>query len=119
MFSSPQSARYIKIEQTGTSITSPWAIKELYVMITDVSTPIITLNTSPFIVYNNGNRLFIQGTEGKSKVSVYNLSGQLVKAIEWIESDFDINLTMGVYILLVENNKQLFRKKIIVNKPSI
>jgi hypothetical protein len=84
-----------------------------------VSTPIITLNASPFVVYNNGNRLIIQGPEGKSKVSVYNLSGQLLRAPVWIESDFDINLTMGVYILLVENNKQLIRKKIIVNKSSV
>ena len=119
IFSSPQTVRYIKIEQTGTSTTSPWAIKELYVMITDVSTPIITLNANPFVVYNNGNRLIIQGSEGKSKVSIYNPSGQLVIVPEWIESDFDINLPVGVYILLVENNKQLFRKKIIVNKLSI
>jgi hypothetical protein len=119
MFNSSQTTRYIKIEQTGTSTTSPWAIKELYVMVTDVSTPIITLNASPFVVYNNGNRLIIQGTEGKSKVSVYNLSGQLLRVPVWIESDFDINLTMGVYILLVENNKQLIRKKIIVNKSSV
>jgi hypothetical protein len=119
MFNSSQTARYIKIEQTGTSVTSPWAIKELYVMITDVSTPIITLNACPFVVYNKGNHLIIEGAEGKSKVSVYNLSGQLVKAPRWIESDFEIDLNMGAYILFIENNKHLFRQKIILNKLSI
>jgi hypothetical protein len=114
MFSSTQTVRYIKIEQTGTSITSPWAIKELYVMITDLSTPVITLNASPIVVYNNGNRLIIKGAKGKSKVIIYNLSGQLVKVPEWIESDVNLDLKNGIYILVIENNNQITRQKIII-----
>ncbi len=115
MFSSPQTARYIKIEQTGTSVTNAWAIKELYVMIDGLSTGIINISsTSPYIINDRVNHFIIKGAEGKSKVTVYNLSGQSIKSPVWIESEFNLTLAKGTYILIFENNNQTYRQKIVV-----
>ncbi len=114
VFSSTQSARYIKIEQTGSSTTSPLAIKEMYVLIADPTSNILTSNTTPSVMNDGQNHFTIQGAEGKSRVTVYNLSGQLVKSPMWVDTEINFNLNKGYYILLIENNNQIIRQKFIV-----
>jgi hypothetical protein len=84
-------------------------------MIDGLSTGIINISsTSPYIINDRVNHFIIKGAEGKSKVTVYNLSGQSIKSPVWIESEFNLTLAKGTYILIIENNNQTYRQKIVV-----
>jgi len=116
---SPQTARYIKIVQTGSSSTLSWHIAEFYVTFTgstSLNTDLsdTTLPDNIYISYLD-NHLILKGIIGSSNVSIYNISGQKVSTSFITGNRLDIRLKQGVYIVTIENNGQLYRKKIQVN----
>jgi hypothetical protein len=111
---SMKKARYIKVEQTGTG-TSTWRITEFGVMnVPDTETYIPTLNTIQDIqVRILDNQLQVLGTSGSSSIRIYNLSGQQVVASAVFEKTVPVNLSTGVYIAVIENNGNIYRKKLL------
>jgi hypothetical protein len=113
---SPQQARFIKIEQTGTS-TNQWRISEFYVLDSELPSYPTKLNEVKQPDVNIGfadGRLYLSGLTGRSLVRLYDVTGQLVVSPAFMESEMNIRLRSGVYIVVIENNKQVFRKKMLV-----
>jgi hypothetical protein len=119
VFNSNQTARYIKVIQTGTSSSVSWRMAEFYVMYTGSSDgpgtglPDTKYNNN-ITAYISGNKLTLKGTTGNSKVSVYNVSGQLVVAPTVVGSKLDFSFRQGMYIVIVENDEKIYRQKILV-----
>jgi len=119
MLPSSQTARYIKIVQTGSSSSVSWHIAEFYVMYTgstNIKTAISEIKLPDNIsVSYLANQLNLKGTTGNSGVSIYSISGQLVFASSKVQSGIGVFLKQGMYVVAVENNGQVFRQKMLVN----
>lgn len=118
-FDTPQTARYIKIVQTGTSSIVSWHIAEFYLLFTGIK-PISTglsdrHKINGISVYFSGNQLHLIGTTGNSRVSIYNLSGQVVRTAGIVGNNLNVSLKQGMYIVTVENNGQVYRQKILIS----
>ena len=117
-----QEARYIKIELTANN-NNVWRIAEFYVMNTwlpDPDAPVaIDDITSPEIQRNDVKVWFVQdqlnlsGTIGSSIVKLYTISGQQIMAPVVFENSISTNLSSGIYIVVIENNGNIYRKKLI------
>jgi hypothetical protein len=112
-------ARYIKVEQTGTG-SNTWRINEFYVMDTYIpsqQTPIPVISAKQDVrVWISSNQLHVSGISGNSLIKIYNLSGQQVLASAFSGKSLPVNLFTGVYIVIIENNGAIYRKKLIANK---
>jgi len=116
--SSPQTARYIKIVQTGSSSSVSWHIAEFYVTYTG-STILNTAVTEIKLPENISvsyfaNQLNLKGTTGNSRVNIYTITGQLAFTSCKVASGIDVFLNQGLYVVAVENNGRIFRQKMLV-----
>jgi len=108
----PQTARYIKVEQTGTGMNA-WRIAEFYVMntvLTNYKSPV--LKKKHFVNFSDGH-LKIGGIEGLSQISVYNLAGQLVKSARISGDNIPLNVSKGIYVAVIKNKGQIFANKFV------
>jgi len=116
---SPQTARYIKIVQTGSSSTLSWHIAEFYITYTGSTSLSTSLTNLPvpgaFSLRYSDNHLRLIGTTGNSNISIYNVSGQKIITSFNVASGINIYLRQGMYVVEVENNGQIFRQKMLVN----
>ncbi len=111
-----QTARYVKVEQTGTS-SSIWRIAEFCVMNTYIpSTPnsieIVKNQGEPDAWFSQG-QLNLSGLTGKSIVKIYNLTGQQVVPCLTITESVPMNLSSGIYIVIIQNKENIYKKKLI------
>ena len=111
-----QTARYIRVEQTSTS-TASWRIAEFYVMDTDLSTlsSKTIINKGEVAVWFSQGQLNLSGLIGNSIVKIYNLAGQLVVPSFTITESVPVNLPSGIYIVVIQNNGNIYKKKFINN----
>jgi hypothetical protein len=110
-----QSARLVKITQTGSSSTS-WRIAEFYIVDTEIPSLNVNQLNSHNDVYmwvDQSDFLNVGNTKGKSTISVYSLSGQLVIPTTSIVGKLKLSCPSGIYIAIVNNNGGIIRKKII------
>ena len=109
-----QTARYIRVEQTGTS-SSSWRIAEFYIMNTYLAPPVSlkTINNQDVSIWFYQGQLNLSGLTGISTVKIYNLSGQLVTPVFSINESTFVNLSTGIYIAVIENNGNIYKKKLI------
>ncbi|MCD7971651.1 MAG: discoidin domain-containing protein [Candidatus Azobacteroides sp.] len=114
-----QNARYIKVEQTGTSSTA-WRIAEFYVLDTYLDTYVTGIkDVNPEAKadvnswFSNG-QLYVSGTQGTSTINIHTLSGQQITAPKVIEDTVSLDLASGIYIVTIQNNGNVYRKKILV-----
>jgi hypothetical protein len=113
-----QNAQYLKVEQTGTS-TNQWRIAEFY-LINSGTPPTTRLkeikqSSDMQLWYENG-QINLSGLTGSSRIRLFDISGKTVLPPVSIKSSIHLNLKTGVYITLVENNGQVFRKKLIIKQ---
>jgi hypothetical protein len=115
-----QKARYVRIELRAGS-TTVWRIAEFYLMNTwlpDVNVAIENI-ISPDAAQDDvkvwfaKDQLNILGTTGNSIVKIYSISGQQVMVSAILENSISTNFSSGVYIVVVENNGNIYRKKVI------
>ena len=111
-----QKARYIKIEQNGTS-TNAWRIAEFYAINTYIgpNTGIKFISSEKQISawFSADGQFKINGLTGISTVKIYAISGQQLIPEFTFDSSATINLPRGIYIAVVKNNGITYRKKII------
>lgn len=110
-----QSARYIRITQTSTGTTS-WRIAEFYIVNTELivlNTPQVKNDNNVVLWFDNVGKLNLRNLTGVSTVCLYSLAGQQVKAPIKIENAVSVTLPSGIYIAVVNNNGEIFRKKLI------
>ncbi len=112
-----QTARYIRVEQTGTG-TSSWRIAEFCVMQADLpaTLPKIKDNRDNVAVWFAQGQLHLNGLIGESVVRIYNLTGQLVVPSFTLDRSVSVNLASGVYIAVIQNNGNIYKKKLINNQ---
>ncbi|MDP4240097.1 MAG: glycosyl hydrolase family 28-related protein [Bacteroidota bacterium] len=111
-----QTARYVRITQTGTGSTS-WRVAEFYIIDTELpylNTPQVKDDGSIIMWFDNSGNLNLRNTVGISTVSFYSLTGQMLLAPLKIENTINVNLPKGIYVALVNNNGKIFRKKLIM-----
>ena len=113
VFDNPQTARYVRVEQTGTGSNS-WRIGEFYIMNTDV-TAIKPVNNEDVSVWISSGLLNLKGLQGTSVVKVYNLSGQIVLPPAETDGSVPVNLSQGIYIAVIRNQGKIYTKKIVKN----
>lgn len=110
-----QTVKYVKVTQTGTS-TASWRIAEFYVKDTEIPNSISeVLNNNNDVVFwfdEDGN-LNLRKTSGISTVSLYSLEGQQIISPSLIEDKLKISLPKGVYIVVLNDNGRIIRKKLI------
>ncbi|MGB4415846.1 MAG: glycosyl hydrolase family 28-related protein [Paludibacter sp.] len=110
-----QIARYVKITQTGTS-SSSWRIAEFYIKDTELpylKTPQVKNDNDVVLWFDNAGNLNLRNVTGVSTVCLYSLAGQQVAAPIQIENAASVTLPSGIYIAVVNNNGEIFRKKLI------
>ena len=115
IFFSHQTAQYIKVEQTGSNSRSSWRIAEFSVMSTPEppnKTLIPDVRVEDVNVWFANDVLLLEGTVGQSRISIYNVSGRLVVQPVIVDNSLQIPLEPGIYIVVVENNGSVFKKKI-------
>jgi hypothetical protein len=110
-----QSARYIRVEQTGTS-SSSWRIAEFYVANTDLTGIRKLVNAEEAAIWFTSNQLSVSGLQGTSTVKIYNLAGQAVTPSLSLNESVFVNLPSGVYIAVIQNNGNIYKKKLIKNQ---
>jgi hypothetical protein len=111
-----QLARYIKVEQTGTG-TSAWRIAEFYAMNTDLTPTGVRkiANGEEVLIWFFSGQLHVSGLTGVSTARIYNLAGQLVTPASLINESISVNLPSGIYIAVIQNNGNIYKKKLIKN----
>jgi hypothetical protein len=109
-----QVARYIRLEQTGTSNNS-WRIVEFYVANTDLTAIRKLANKEDVKVWISSGFLNLEGLQGISVVKVYNLSGQLVLPPVEVTGSVRADLPRGIYIAKIQNQGVIYRKKFVKN----
>lgn len=109
-----QTARYVRITQTGTG-TSSWRVAEFYVVDTELPSKTPQVNDGKEVVlwFDNAGNLNLQNVTGVSTVSIYSLAGLQVTAPIQIENAVSVTIPSGIYIVVVNNNGKLYRKKLI------
>jgi hypothetical protein len=110
-----QFARYIKVEQTGSG-NNAWRIAEFYVANTDPTAVKKIANEQDVAIWFSSNLLNVSGLTGVSTVKIYNLAGQLVIPSFPINRSIPVDLYPGVYITVIQNNGNIFKKKLVKNK---
>ena len=108
-----QTARYIRITQSGSSSTS-WRIAEFYIIDTQL-TSVRNFQISDDITLwvDQSGCLKLKDIPGLSSISIYSMSGQLVTFSSSTENSLQLSIPSGIYIAVVENNGKIFRKKFI------
>jgi hypothetical protein len=110
-----QTARYVKITQTGTG-SSAWRIQEFYIMNTYIESTAISkpvFEKNDVNVWFSGDQLQLTGTNGTSLVKIYSVSGQQVTTPVKIENSYSVNLPTGIYIAIIQNQGNIYKKKLI------
>jgi len=110
-----QNARYVRITQTGSGTTS-WRIAEFYIVDTELivlNTPKVRNDNDIVLWFDNAGKLNLRNVAGISTVCLYSLSGQQVTAPVKIENIVGVTLPSGIYIAVVINNGNIYRKKLI------
>ena len=109
-----QTARYVRITQTGSSSTS-WRIAEFYIINTHLTSVSNFQNNDNIILWiDNSGYLKIKNTNGLSAISIYAMSGQRIVVSSTIENSLKLSIPSGIYIAVIENNGKIFRKKFIM-----
>lgn len=112
-----QTARYIKVEQTGTG-TSAWRIAEFNVVNTELPSPNSIkniVNREEVSIWSSFDQLNLSGLTGTSTVKIYSLTGQAVTPAFSINESASVNLPTGIYIAVIQNNGNVYKKKFIKN----
>lgn len=122
-----QTARYIKVEQTGTNATAAWRIVEF--LVTDTYLPLpddstynnftalqsISPENNMYVWYAN-RQLHAKGTTGVLTARIYAISGQQILPEFNFETSASVNLPSGIYIVLIKNKGILYRTKILISQ---
>lgn len=111
-----QNAQYIKVTQNSTG-TSAWRIVEFYVIdsyLPNTSIEIPSLGNDVNVWFSDG-RLNLLGTSGNSNVRIYNSAGQLLATPLVMNGSTEIHLKPGIYLLEIEDNGKVYRKKLLKN----
>lgn len=109
-----QTARYIRVEQTGSS-SSSWRIAEFYVINTDLpALSLKTVNKGEAVIWYSQGQLNLSGLTGYSTVRIYNVTGQLVTPSLTITDSAPVNLSPGIYIAVIQNNGNIYKRKFII-----
>jgi hypothetical protein len=108
-----QTARYIKIAQTGTSGGIYWSINELDVENNErVSIPQVK-NENGKLYYVPG-QLVLNGLSPTATISLYNITGQMLKTVSGNQNTVNVNLAQGMYIVNVKDGAGSYCEKIVV-----
>ncbi|GHT62158.1 hypothetical protein FACS189451_05830 [Bacteroidia bacterium] len=110
-----QVARYVKVEQTGTG-TSAWRIAEFYVMNTDPTGIKRLVSGNDPAIWFTHNQLNLSELQGASTVKIYTIAGQLVASSFSVNESAYVNIPAGIYIAVIQNNGNIFKKKLIKNE---
>lgn len=65
-------------------------------------------------IFANGNQVFLKGFNSETAVSVYTMSGALVKSINMKSSDTAFDLNPGMYLVNVKSDKGSVSQKVMV-----
>ena len=108
-------SQYVKIENT-VSNSLWWTICEYYIaLMGQGSSSLTNTEIQEGQIYYAEGQLFAQGLESNAQISIYNVSGQLVKSIKNSTSGTSLTLPSGIYIVVAENENGLYRQKIFIN----
>ncbi len=111
-----QTARYARIVLHANEKTQHWSIHEFYALYIE-NDPVSSVHNISYKQENNlveisNNKLYINGLSGISAVSIYNMSGQLVVPSTKVESSLNLNLSQGIYIVIIKNEDRFYTQKI-------
>ncbi len=74
----------------------------------------VFLSTNSVKLYPNpvNDKLFIKSTDQVESLTIYNISGQLVKQVNTIDNGIEVyNLSTGLYIIQIKTNNNTINKK--------
>jgi hypothetical protein len=108
-----QSARYIRIVQTGSNSIS-WRIAEFYIINTEVVSNIREVNDNfdIHVWFDKSDNFNIGNSNGLSTLRIYSITGQLVAGPLQMENSCRLSIPSGIYIAVVDHKGIIFRKKI-------
>lgn len=78
----------------------------------------VALNKNTVKLYPNpaSDRLFIKSTEQIEKVSIYNMSGQLIKQYDVLNNRINVSeLPVGLYMIKIKTDQSMIHKNLIKN----
>ena len=114
--------RYIKVTQHGTTTGNYWSISEFYA----INSPAYSLDSPSMpsnipamqsnegdIYYANG-QICLKNMAGRSIVKVYDISGQSLISTTLNTTNMPVELASGIYIVTVQNNGTVYRKKVLI-----
>jgi hypothetical protein len=97
----------VSIDKNGTSTNHYWRIVGF------TETGLKPVNTSNVFVSSNNGYLKIGNLEGRNKIAVYNITGQLIFTAASTGAEFEKQLPQGLYIVAV-TGETLYKGKAIV-----
>ncbi|KAA6303064.1 MAG: hypothetical protein EZS26_000667 [Candidatus Ordinivivax streblomastigis] len=117
VFETVQSARYVKVTQTGTG-TSAWRILEFYIIDTylpsaPTAIPTVHAGNADVKAWFSYDQLQVQGTDGTSLVRIYSITGQQVTAPFAMDKVTPVHLPSGIYVVVIRDQKNSYKKKLI------
>ncbi|MDR0431073.1 MAG: discoidin domain-containing protein [Tannerellaceae bacterium] len=117
-----ETAQYVKIVLTAGAGNPYWSIHEFYIVRMESGTidypsglidEVKNAEREVQIYYADG-RLFTSGLPAKVQISIYSISGQLMKYVRNDTSDLSLSLFPGIYFVIAQSDRYLYRRKIIV-----
>jgi hypothetical protein len=111
-----QSARYIKVEQTGSG-SSAWRIAEFYVADTSLAGIRTVPDGKEARMYFSPGRLNLSGLTGTSRVQVFAVTGQPVTPpVQVTTGSMPVCLPRGIYLVVVRNKGNIYKQKLVNNQ---
>lgn len=110
---SPQTEYGYQVRSVCKDVVSNWSSVQRAVT-ADISAVTSVRSCDP-IVYVSGRQIIIATLCGSERISVYNLSGQMLYAVAAEgKNQIAVNVDRGIYIIKIEARNKIFNKKIIL-----
>ena len=110
---SPQTEYGYQVRSVCKDVVSNWSSVQRAVT-ADISAVTSVRSCDP-LVYVSGRQIIIATLCGSERISVYNLSGQVLYAVAAKgKNQIAINVDRGIYIIKIEARNKIFNKKIIL-----
>ena len=114
-FPNTVTTRYLRVVQKGQT-GRYWSIHEFYILNDGSGSSILNPDNSKLIVYYANGQLQTPELSGISQISIYSVSGQLVKTGVSKGSSFPVELNTGIYILRLQNQGKEYHQKLFISK---
>ena len=110
---SPQTEYGYQVRSVCKDVVSNWSSVQRAVT-ADISAVTSVRSCDP-LVYVSGRQIIIATLCGSERISVYNLSGQMLYAVAAEgKNQIAVNVDRGIYIIKIEARNKIFNKKIIL-----